>query len=109
MFRDVPACSGMFHVLGFIDPFYDRYPAFGWSPVKRDDASFRGKKKVTSLPDSTALAYALIRDFKIQRRGRTRTSNQLIGFTSKTTTVHVHHAFLYISLPVFARLRRENA
>ena len=32
-----------------------------------------------------------------------------IGFISKTTTLHVHHAFLYISLPVFARLRRENA
>ena len=25
-----------------------------------------------------------------------------IGFISKTTTLHVHHAFLYISLPVFA-------
>ena len=32
-----------------------------------------------------------------------------IGFIRKTTTLHVHHAFLYISLPVFARLRRENA
>ena len=32
-----------------------------------------------------------------------------IGFISKTTTLHVHHAFLYISFPVFARLRRENA
>ena len=32
-----------------------------------------------------------------------------IGFISKTTTLHVHHAFLYISLPVFARLRREHA
>ena len=31
-----------------------------------------------------------------------------IGFIRKTTTLHVHHAFLYISLPVFARLRREN-
>ena len=31
-----------------------------------------------------------------------------IGFITKTTTLHVHHAFLYISLPVFARLRREN-
>ena len=30
-------------------------------------------------------------------------------FVSKTTTLHVHHAFLYISLPVFARLRREHA
>ena len=31
-----------------------------------------GKKKVTSLLDSTAVAYALIRDFKIQRPGRKR-------------------------------------
>ena len=32
-----------------------------------------------------------------------------IGFISKTTSLHVHHAFLYISLPVFAQLRRKNA
>ena len=34
-----------------------------------------------------------------------------IGFFSKTTTLHVHHSFLrvYISLPVFPRLRREHA
>ena len=32
-----------------------------------------------------------------------------IGFISKTTTFHVHHAFLYITLPVCARLRREHA
>ena len=32
-----------------------------------------------------------------------------VGFTTKTTTLHVHDPFLYISLPVFARLRRENA
>ena len=32
-----------------------------------------------------------------------------IGFISKTTAFHVYHSFLYISLPVFARLRRENA
>ena len=32
-----------------------------------------------------------------------------IGFISKTTILHVHHAFLYISLPVFARLRLEHA
>ena len=25
------------------------------------------------------------------------------GFISKTTPLHVHHAFLYISLPIFAR------
>ena len=55
----------------------------------------------------------VIRDFiKIQRRGRQRErqkKKKTIGFISKTTTLHVHHAFLYISLPVFARLRRENA
>ena len=39
----------------------------------------------------------------------TRKSKKTIGFISNTKTLHVHHAFLYISLPVFARLRRENA
>ena len=29
----------------------------------------------------------------------TRTSKKTIGFTSKTATLHVHHVFLYISLP----------
>ena len=32
-----------------------------------------------------------------------------IGLISKTSTSHMHHTFLYISLPVSARLRRENA
>ena len=32
-----------------------------------------------------------------------------IGLMSKTTTLHVHHAFLYIFFAVTARLRRENA
>ena len=27
-----------------------------------------------------------------------------IGFISKTITLHMQHAFMYISLPVFARL-----
>ena len=29
----------------------------------------------------------------------TRTSNKTIGLISKTTTLHVHHALLYLSLP----------
>ena len=37
------------------------------------------------------------RDFKIQRRGRQRKRQKKIGLISKTTTLHVHHAFLYIS------------
>ena len=41
----------------------------------------------------------MIRDFKIQRRGRQRERQKKpIGLISKTTTLHVHHAFLYISL-----------
>ena len=31
------------------------------------------------------------------------------SFISKTTTLQAHHTHLYIYLPVFARLRRENA
>ena len=34
-------------------------------------------------------------------------ATKAIGLISKTTILHVHHAFLYISLPL--RLRRENA
>ena len=49
------------------------------------------------------------RDFKIQRRGRQRGRQKTIRFISKTRTLHVHHAFSYTSLPVFARPRRENA
>ena len=31
-----------------------------------------------------------------------------IGFKGKATALHMHHTFLYISFPVFARLLREN-
>ena len=49
-----------------------------------------------------------IKGFKIRRRGRQRERQKKNGFVSKTTTLHVHHAFLYIPLPVFARLQREK-
>ena len=32
-----------------------------------------------------------------------------IGFISKITTLQAHYTCLYISFPVFVRLRRENA
>ena len=38
------------------------------------------------------------RYFKIQRRGRQRERKKTIGFISKTITLHVHHAYWYISL-----------
>ena len=37
------------------------------------------------------------RDFKTNRRGRQRERRKTKGLISKTTTLHVHHAFLYIS------------
>ena len=40
--------------------------------------------------------------------GDENVKKKTIGFITKTTTLHVHHARLCISLPVFARLRREN-
>ena len=53
--------------------------------------------------------YLVNRDFKIQPPGRQRERKKPIGFVNKTRTLLVHHAFLYISVPVFARPRRENA
>ena len=48
-----------------------------------------------------------------QRRQRPRQQQQqrqkTIGFMSKTTALHVHHAFWYISLTSTARLRRETS
>ena len=40
-----------------------------------------------------------IRDLTKPRRRRQRKRQKTIGLMSKTTTLHVHHAFLYISLP----------
>ena len=43
---------------------------------------------------------SLNRDFtKPRRRRRQRERQKTIGLMSRTTTLHVHHAFLYISLP----------
>ena len=58
--------------------------------------------KNKSRSDKTSLAFVMedIRDFKIQRRGRQQERQKKpLGLISKTTTLHVHHAFLCISLP----------
>ena len=39
------------------------------------------------------------RDLKIRRRPRQRGRQKAIGLITKTTIFHLHHAFLYISLP----------
>ena len=43
-----------------------------------------------------------IKDFKIQRRGRQRERQENKRFNKQNlTTLHVHHAFLYISILFF--------
>ena len=49
------------------------------------------------------------RDFKIQRCGRQRERQKNNRFYKQKNNFASDHALLYISLPVFAQLRRENA
>ena len=49
------------------------------------------------------------RDFKIQRRGRQRERQINNRLYKQNNNFARDHAFLYISWPVFARLRLENA
>ena len=76
------------------------------------------RKRVQKLSDSGYMQAASKRTYVIILTIGTLRSNdadgndnvkKTMGFISKTITSQVYHAFLYISLPVFARLRRENA
>ena len=49
------------------------------------------------------------RDLKQRRPRRQQQRQKTIGFMSKTTALHVHHAFQYISLTSSAWLRRETS
>ena len=49
-------------------------------------------------PSSVTLVHVNT-DLTKPRRRRQRERQKTIGLMSKTTTLHVHHAFLYISLP----------
>ena len=55
------------------------------------------EKKADFFVEPTVLAYALIKEFKIQGLGQQRERSKTIGLISKTTTSYVHHPFLYIS------------
>ena len=56
------------------------------------------------------LAFKLdVRDFKIQRRGRQRERQKNNRFYKQNNNFARASRFLYISLPVFARVRRKNA
>ena len=54
-----------------------------------------------------------IRDFKIQRRDGNENAKKKKEknnrFNKQITTLHLHHTFLYISLPFLHDLRPENA
>ena len=67
--------------------------------------------QITKADNETALKKVTRqnRDFKIQRRGRQRKRQMNNRFYKQKKTLRVHHAFLYISLPVFARPQIENA
>ena len=69
---------------------------------------------VSSLQCSTriffeAVACQLNRELKQRRRGRQRERQKAIGLISRTTTLHVHHAFFVHFFAVVARLQRESA
>ena len=49
-------------------------------------------------PSSVTLVH-VNRDLTNPRRRRQRERQKTLGLMSKTTTLHVHHAFLYISVP----------
>ena len=59
----------------------------------------------------TVLLYAKsIRELEQRQRRREREREKAIGLISKTTTLHVHHAFSFLHfLAIFARLQRETA
>ena len=52
-----------------------------------------------SLSDSLNLLVVLIRDLKIGRRRRQWELHKSNRFNNQNNNLHVHHAFLYISLP----------
>ena len=50
------------------------------------------------------------RELKQRRRGRQRErQKKAVGLISKTTTLHVHHAFFVHFFAVVARQQRESA
>ena len=65
----------------------------------------KGEKKRRSFPSPfspkspTRSLKKNSRDLTKPRRRRQRERQKTIGLMSKTTNLHVHHAFLYISLP----------
>ena len=56
-------------------------------------------RKNIDLPFAPSPPLPFSRNLTKPRRGQQRERQKTIGLMSKTTILHVHHAFLYISLP----------
>ena len=95
LIRDIPYFGGRFK-----ETCNCHWPFF--SILRTDYPSERTWENICS---SSGYA-SQVRDFRVQRRERQRECKKKKRFTSKTTTLHLHQAFLYISLPVFALLRQ---
>ena len=77
--------------------------------MRKYDYSQRIVSESTSSPDLVLLPPCITaqlpvpsrsnRDLKIRRPRRQREHQKAIGLITKTTILHVHHAFLYNSLP----------
>ena len=85
------------------------------SPIKKKNERRTGwHNRYLFSPVCKKATGKLIKDCVLLRTLRSNDADgnenvkKTIGFTTKTATLHVHHARLYISLPAFARLRRKN-
>ena len=76
--------------------------------LQNKNPSLRRRRNLTSASD-VCKAAPILGTLRSNDADGNKNFKKTIGLISKTTTLHVHHAFLYISLPVFARLRREHA
>ena len=72
-------------------------PPLGWL-LHCGSTVFNIKSELFFFSSGVILAVT-IRDLKIQQRDGNENVKKITGLISKTITLHVHHTFLYISLP----------
>ena len=72
-------------------------PSLGWLLHCRSTV-FNIKSELFFLSSGVILAVT-IRDLKIQHRDGNENVKKITRLISKTITLHVHHTYLYISLP----------
>ena len=86
----------------------DKYPASGG--FSRPDATLRWERNHCEQPFAFPSSMRVhVMTTNIQRQDGNENFNKTTGLISKTTTLHVHHAFILHFFSIFARLRREDA